>query len=71
MNALPHLDRLGRLLSVAPDRLADLGALSVRDLDALTCQVSDALYAEDADLDGRRRARVVGDAGASPDPVAA
>ena len=49
VSAQPDLDRLGRLLGVAPDRLAGLGALSVRDLDALTCQVSDALYAEDAE----------------------
>jgi hypothetical protein len=45
----PDLDRLGRVLSVAPDRLAGLGALSAHDLDALTFQVSDALYAEDAE----------------------
>ncbi len=49
VSAQPDLERLGRVLSVAPGRLAGLGALSARDLDALTCQVSDALYAEDAE----------------------
>ena len=49
VSAQPDLERLGRVLSVAPGRLAGLGALSARDLDALTCQVSDALPAEDAE----------------------